>query len=174
MLMTTDPGDLVLDPTCGSGTTAHVAEQWGRRWITIDVSRIPLALARQRLLTGTFPWYDLKDESRGPAGDFVYKAWEQQAAYALDTHKAVAAFVKNQGLEFTIPYFHNGEDHDYYPDFLVRIEAPAVYHLKRDTGGGFTEYRLVGRMVRPVPPVEEDAGEGGDDRSGLALPKPDA
>ncbi|HET8549102.1 MAG TPA: site-specific DNA-methyltransferase [Bryobacteraceae bacterium] len=73
LLMTTDPGDLVLDPTCGSGTTAYVAEQWGRRWITVDVSRVPLALARQRLLTATFPWYELKDESRGPAGGFVYK-----------------------------------------------------------------------------------------------------
>jgi adenine-specific DNA-methyltransferase len=73
MLMTTDPGDLVLDPTCGSGTTAYVAEQWGRRWITTDVSRVPLALARQRLLTSTFDYYELKDESMGPAGGFVYK-----------------------------------------------------------------------------------------------------
>lgn len=72
ILMTTDPGDLILDPTCGSGTTAYVAEQWGRRWITIDVSRVPLALARQRLLTVTFPYYQLKDESRGPAGGFEY------------------------------------------------------------------------------------------------------
>ena len=70
--LTTDPGDLVLDPTCGSGTTAYVAEQWGRRWITIDTSRVPLALARQRLLTATFPYYQLKDESHGPAGGFVY------------------------------------------------------------------------------------------------------
>ncbi|MBI4000547.1 MAG: site-specific DNA-methyltransferase [Nitrospira defluvii] len=73
LLMTTDPGDLVLDPTCGSGTTAYVAEQWGRRWITADTSRVPLALARQRLLTATFPWYDLKDNNRGPAGGFTYK-----------------------------------------------------------------------------------------------------
>ena len=73
LLMTTDPGDLVLDPTCGSGTTAYVAEQWGRRWITADTSRVPLALARQRLLTATFPWYDLKDDNRGPAGGFTYK-----------------------------------------------------------------------------------------------------
>ncbi|WP_439642888.1 site-specific DNA-methyltransferase [Gemmatimonas sp.] len=72
LLMTTDPGDLVLDPTCGSGTTAYVAEQWGRRWITMDTSRVPLALARQRLLTATFPWYTLKDASRGPAGGFTY------------------------------------------------------------------------------------------------------
>jgi adenine-specific DNA-methyltransferase len=71
--MTTDPGDLVLDPTCGSGTTAYVAEQWGRRWITIDTSRVPLALARQRLLTATFPYFELADEKRGPVGSFVYK-----------------------------------------------------------------------------------------------------
>jgi len=73
MLMTTRPGDLVLDPTCGSGTTAYVAEQWGRRWITIDTSRVPLALARQRLLTATFPYHRLKDAERGPAGGFDYQ-----------------------------------------------------------------------------------------------------
>ncbi len=73
LLMATDPGDLVLDPTCGSGTTAYVAEQWGRRWITIDTSRVPLALARQRLLTATFPYYELKDPDKGPAGGFVYQ-----------------------------------------------------------------------------------------------------
>lgn len=73
ILLTTDPGDLVFDPTCGSGTTAYVAEHWGRRWITTDVSRVPLALARQRLLTGTYPYYELRDEGRGPAGGFVYQ-----------------------------------------------------------------------------------------------------
>lgn len=73
MLMCTDPGDLVLDPTCGSGTTAYVAEHWGRRWITCDTSRVPLALARQRLLTATFPYYELKDPQAGPQGGFVYK-----------------------------------------------------------------------------------------------------
>jgi adenine-specific DNA-methyltransferase len=71
--MTTDPGDLVLDPTCGSGTTAYVAEEWGRRWITVDTSRVPLALARQRLLTATYPWYELTEDTRGPAGGFVYR-----------------------------------------------------------------------------------------------------
>lgn len=73
ILMSTDPGDLVLDPTCGSGSTAFVAEQWGRRWLTCDTSRVPLALARQRLLTATFPYYELKDHLAGPAGGFVYK-----------------------------------------------------------------------------------------------------
>src|SRR6266478_6637637 len=60
LLMTTDPGDLVLDPTCGSGTTAYVAEQWGRRWITIDASRVALSIARQRLLTTKYDYYALK------------------------------------------------------------------------------------------------------------------
>jgi adenine-specific DNA-methyltransferase len=73
LLMTTDPGDLVFDPTCGSGTSAYVAEQWGRRWITVDTSRVPLALARQRLLTATFPYYELKEAVHGPSGGFVYK-----------------------------------------------------------------------------------------------------
>lgn len=73
LLMSSDPGDLVLDPTCGSGTTAYVAEQWGRRWITCDTSRVPLALARQRLLTATFPYYALKEPRLGPQGGFVYK-----------------------------------------------------------------------------------------------------
>jgi len=65
LLMTTDPGDLVLDPTCGSGTTAYVAEQWGRRWITIDTSRVALALARTRLMSGRFLYYLLADSPEG-------------------------------------------------------------------------------------------------------------
>jgi adenine-specific DNA-methyltransferase len=65
LLMTTDPGDLVLDPTCGSGTTAYVAEQWGRRWITIDTSRVALALARTRLMTAKYPYYLLADSEAG-------------------------------------------------------------------------------------------------------------
>ncbi len=64
ILMTTDPGDLVLDPTCGSGTAAYVAEQWGRRWITIDTSRIALNIAKTRLVTATYPYYKLYDEEK--------------------------------------------------------------------------------------------------------------
>ena len=65
VLMTTDPGDLVLDPTCGSGTTAYVAEQWGRRWITIDTSRVALALARARIMGARYPYYTLADSTEG-------------------------------------------------------------------------------------------------------------
>ena len=73
LLMTSDPGDLVLDPTCGSGTTAYCAEKWGRRWITCDTSRVPIALTRQRLLTATFDYHKLKEPERGPAGGFEYR-----------------------------------------------------------------------------------------------------
>lgn len=73
ILMTTDPGDLVLDPTCGSGTSAYVAEQWGRRWITMDTSRVALALARQRLLTAKYPYYKLAYPEQGVGAGFVYK-----------------------------------------------------------------------------------------------------
>lgn len=65
ILMATDPGDLVLDPTCGSGTTAYVAEQWGRRWITIDTSRVALTLARTRLMSARYPYYALRDSEAG-------------------------------------------------------------------------------------------------------------
>jgi len=73
ILMTTDPGDLVLDPTCGSGTTATCAESWGRRWITCDTSRVALAIARQRLMTVKYDYYELVDPERGPAGGFIYE-----------------------------------------------------------------------------------------------------
>lgn len=73
ILMTTDPSDLVFDPTCGSGSTAYVAEQWGRRWITCDTSRVALSLTRQRLLTSTYPYYKLAHAEQGVRGAFVYK-----------------------------------------------------------------------------------------------------
>lgn len=73
MLMATDPGDLVLDPTCGSGTTAYVAEQWGRRWITCDTSRVAIALAKQRMMTAIFDYYKLAYPNEGIGSGFVYK-----------------------------------------------------------------------------------------------------
>ena len=73
LLMTTDPGDLVLDITCGSGTTAYVSEQWGRRWITCDTSRVALTLAKQRLMTAVFDYYELAHPSEGVGSGFKYK-----------------------------------------------------------------------------------------------------
>jgi len=73
LLMTTDPGDLVLDPTCGSGTTAYVAEQYGRRWVTTDTSRVALSIARERLLTARYDMYELLDAVRGVDGGLKYR-----------------------------------------------------------------------------------------------------
>ncbi len=73
LLMTTDPGDIVLDPTCGSGTTAYVAEQWGRRWITCDTSRVAISLAKQRLMTAKFDYYELAHPDEGIRSGFKYK-----------------------------------------------------------------------------------------------------
>ena len=93
MLMTTDPGDLVLDPTCGSGTTAYVAEQWGRRWITIDTSRVALALARTRLMCGRFPYYALADSpdgrklERGLSGGMTDLGQDVPSPVASDDHR---------------------------------------------------------------------------------------
>ena len=84
ILMTSDPGDLVLDPTCGSGTTAYVAEQWGRRWITCDTSRVALTLARQRLTTSVFPYYTLADpEDEDISQGFNYKTVPYVSAKTL-------------------------------------------------------------------------------------------
>ena len=73
LLMTTDPGDLVLDPTCGSGTTAYVAEKWGRRWMTCDTSRVAVTLAKQRLMTASYDYYDLRYPNEGLKAGFIYK-----------------------------------------------------------------------------------------------------
>ncbi len=73
ILMTTDPGDIVFDPTCGSGTTAYVAEKWGRRWITCDTSRVAITLAKQRLMTSVFDYYKLKNQDEGISSGFQYK-----------------------------------------------------------------------------------------------------
>lgn len=73
LLMTTDPGDLVVDPTCGSGTTAFVAEKWGRRWITCDTSRVSVTLAKQRLMTASYDYFELKYPHEGLKSGFIYK-----------------------------------------------------------------------------------------------------
>jgi adenine-specific DNA-methyltransferase len=86
LLMTTDPGDLVLDPTCGSGTTAYVAEQWGRRWITCDTSRVALALARTRLMAAKYPYYLLADSAEG-----IKKEAELTGKIAMTTDRSVGA-----------------------------------------------------------------------------------
>lgn len=125
MLMATQPGDLVLDPTCGSGTTAYVAEQWGRRWITIDTSRVPLALARQRLLTATFPWYELKDPSRGPAGGFVYERRQNKRGDEVGgivPHVTLETIAKNEPPQEEVLV-----DHPELDNKITRVTGPLCF-----------------------------------------------
>ena len=110
VLMTTDPGDLVLDPTCGSGTTAYVAEQWGRRWITVDTSRVALALARARLMGAKYPWYLLADSPEGqakgaeirrtaPKTTPTYGRLRQGFVYERVPHVTLRAIANNAGID---------------------------------------------------------------------------
>ena len=110
ILMTTDPGDLVLDPTCGSGTTAYVAEQWGRRWITIDTSRVALALARARIMGARYPYYLLADSPVGqqkeaditriPAADSpTYGNIRQGFVYQRVPHITLKAIANNAEID---------------------------------------------------------------------------
>lgn len=141
MLMCTDPGDLVLDPTCGSGTTAYVAEQWGRRWITIDTSRVPLALARQRLLTATFPYYELKVPQTGPSGGFVYKQKKNRKG------EEVGGLVPH----ITLKSIANDEP----PAMEVLVDRPEEVSGVTRVAGPF----VVEATIAPVQPLEL-AGDG--------------
>jgi adenine-specific DNA-methyltransferase len=102
LLMTTDPGDLVLDPTCGSGTTAYVAEQWGRRWITTDTSRIALNIAKTRLMTATFPYYQLYDQQTCDL--------RQGFNYKKVQHITLASIARNEPAEEETLYDQPQED----------------------------------------------------------------
>jgi adenine-specific DNA-methyltransferase len=146
LLMTTDPGDLVLDPTCGSGTTAYVAEQWGRRWITIDTSRVPLALARQRLLTATFPWYELKEEERGPLGGFVYKRKQNSRG------EEVGGIVPH----VTLKSIANNEP----PQEEVLVDRPEVKQGIVRVSGPFVVEATIPAPVDWEGDGEEDSGAG--------------
>jgi len=152
VLMTTDPGDLVLDPTCGSGTTAYVAEQWGRRWITIDCSRVPLALARQRLLTATFPWYELKDEARGPAGGFVYKRKQNKKG------EEVGGIVPH----ITLESIANNEP----PKEEVLVDRPEVdKKITRVTGPFCVEGTIPTPADLDTEPADDQSQTGSSERS---------
>ena len=145
MLMCTDPGDLVLDPTCGSGTTAYVAEQWGRRWITIDTSRVPLALARQRLLTATFPYYKLKTPQAGPAGGFVYERKQNRKG------EEIGGLVPH----ITLKSIANNEP----PAMEVLVDRPEEASSVTRVSGPF----VVEASIAPVQPLETAGDDVGVD-----------
>jgi adenine-specific DNA-methyltransferase len=138
ILMATDPGDLVLDITCGSGTTAVTAERWGRRWITVDTSRVPIALARQRLLTSAFPWYRLKNPTQGPVGGFVYERKKNRKGE------------ESGGLvpRVTLKSIANNEE----PETVVLTDQPEIARKITRVCGAFT----VEATIQAAMTMEED------------------
>jgi len=121
LLMATDPGDLVLDPTCGSGTTAYVAEQWGRRWITIDTSRVALALARARIMGSRFPFYLLADSPEG-------QLKEAEITQILPSNKPTHGDIRHGFVYERVPHItlksiaYNAEIDVIWEKFQVKLE----------------------------------------------------
>lgn len=154
LLMTTDPGDLVFDPTCGGGTTALMAEHWGRRWITADVSRVALALARQRLLTATFPWWQLKDPARGPGGGFVYT--RRQDDRGQEVGGIVPRITLQQVASGAAPESQVRVDHPDRDAAIVRVSAPFTVEavmppaLSPHGAAGSRESRDAGRRLARI------------------------
>lgn len=149
LLMTTDPGDLVLDPTCGSGTTAYVAEQWGRRWITIDTSRIALNIAKQRLMTAVFPYYLLYDSEEGQA--FLKK--KSPLTHSLLTnpsHDIRQGFVYKTVPHITLKSLANEEP----PATETLYDQPEPDNKRLRVSGPFTVETL--QNYEPMSPEELD------------------
>ena len=132
ILMTTDPGDLVFDPTCGSGTTAWCAEKWGRRWITCDTSRVALAIARQRLMTAKFDYYELHEPKRGPAGGFNYETVP---------HITLESIAKNDEIDAIADTYQPQIDQ-------------ALADLNRALGKDWKEWEVPREVPHPIWPQE--------------------
>ncbi|MDE0404758.1 MAG: site-specific DNA-methyltransferase [Nitrospira sp.] len=148
ILMATDPGDLVFDPTCGSGTTAHIAEQWGRRWITCDTSRVATALAKQRLLTASFDYYELAHPDEGVGAGFLYRS---------------VATVSARTLGYDEP-----------PNETLLYDQPRVDKTKTRVTGPFTVEAVPAPAVKPLDEiVDEQPADNSVARTGQTLRQAD-
>jgi adenine-specific DNA-methyltransferase len=178
ILLTSDPGDLVLDPTCGSGTSAYCAEKWGRRWITIDTSRVALAITRQRLMTATFPYFILADSLDGRAKEqelsgqaithdlpsptkslargFVCKRVRHIKMSDITQNDEIVAGVSKPAIEESIRR---------HADFEYLVDEPLEAQGTIRVAGPFTVESLSPMAAGPV--VKEGKSLGDDDRSGF-------
>lgn len=140
ILMSTDPGDLVLDPTCGSGTTAYVAEQWGRRWITIDTSRVAVALARSRLMGARYPYYLLADSVDGQQKE----AEETRSVpKSTPTHGSIRqGFVYARVPHITLKSIANNAEIDVIWDRLQPAVEDAIAALNAALAGHSTPFKV--------------------------------
>jgi adenine-specific DNA-methyltransferase len=160
VLMTTDPGDLVLDPTCGSGTTAFVAEQWGRRWITCDTSRVAITLAKQRLMTAQFDYYELAHPEEGVGSGFRYKTVPHVTLKSIANNPEIREGMTREQIDAAIAKYADQEtlyDQPYIDRSRVRVTGP------------FTVEAVPAPTVRSLEDIQRDIhlGTGGVSPAGL-------
>ncbi|MFZ5654335.1 MAG: site-specific DNA-methyltransferase [Pseudomonadota bacterium] len=161
VLMTTDPGDLVFDPTCGSGTTAHVAEQWGRRWITCDTSRVALTLARQRLMTAVFDYYELAHPSEGVGSGFKYKTVPHVTLKSIANNPDIREGMTREQIDAAIARHAPQE---------TLYDQPFVDRKKTRVSGPFTVEAVPAPAVKsvddllegPPPPADASIARSGE------------
>ncbi|MEG4426652.1 MULTISPECIES: site-specific DNA-methyltransferase [unclassified Microcoleus] len=153
LLMTTDPGDLVLDITCGSGTTAYVAEQWGRRWITCDTSRVAITLAKQRLMTATFDYYQLANSQEGVGSGFKYKTVPHITLKSIANNPEIREGMNRIEIEQAI---------NKYADQETLYDKPLIDKSRVRVTGPFTVEAVPAPIVKPIddvinPPVADQS-----------------
>ncbi|MCF8039817.1 MAG: site-specific DNA-methyltransferase, partial [Desulfohalobiaceae bacterium] len=154
LLMTTDPGDLVFDPTCGSGTTAYVAEQWGRRWITCDTSRVALTLAKQRLMTASFDYYKLAHPKEGVGSGFVYKSVPHITLKSIANNPDIREGMSRQEIDEAIKKHAPQE---------TLYDQPSVDKSKSRVTGPFTVEAVPSPTVKPLDDIWDDTFETADE-----------
>lgn len=161
LLMTTDPGDLVIDPTCGSGTTAYVAEQWGRRWITCDTSRVSVTLAKQRLLTAVYDYYELAHPEEGVGSGFKYKTVPHITLKAIANNPEIREGMTRAEIDAAVAR---------YTDQETLYDQPFIDRAKVRVSGPFTVEAVPAPAVKPLEELEpEPAADDSLARSGETL-----
>ncbi|MGA7325406.1 MAG: site-specific DNA-methyltransferase, partial [Rhodomicrobium sp.] len=199
ILMTTDPGDLVLDPTCGSGTTAFVAEQWGRRWITIDTSRVALTLARSRIMGARYPFYALKDSEAGAIAEEELRLRRKLMPDESNTARSrglfkndiANGFVYHRAPHITLRSIANNSEIDVIWTTFQGMLEPLREELNKAAGTSWEEWQIPRSPVYPwvekaaklhakIKDLLEERGEfvtnwdrGSDETDGRDLPKHD-
>lgn len=153
ILMSTDPGDLVFDPTCGSGTTAFAAEKWGRRWITCDTSRVAIALARQRLMTSNFEYFELAHPNEGVGSGFSYRTVPHITIGSIANNSEVREGMNQEDIDAAIARHAPHE---------ILYDRPQVDRSKARVTGPFTVEAVPAPTVTPLADIEEFEGQEAD------------
>ena len=167
ILMTTDPGDLVFDPTCGSGTTAYIAEQWGRRWITCDTSRVAVSLAKQRLMTALFDYYELAHPDEGVGSGFKYKTLPHVTLGSIANNPDIKEGMSQAEIDAAIARHASQE---------TLYDQPLVDTGKKRVTGPFSVEAVPAPVVKPIDEIDDAEPPPADDtvaRSGETLRQSD-